>query len=329
MEALSQVCDSHLLTRQLSLKPTNGKDFSEILRNISIPNFILFCKFRENLVDCSEYFTETLTSEGVCQTFNAVDEKLWNLVDGYENDEFDVKPFRAVSGIKYGLSIVLGVNSTDLDYLCKGPSQGYRYKLHLPNESPNFDESYEKIPLATDVTVKIKPKMKIDLGSSCSQSQSHKNCLAKCEESHLLSKCGCLRFNIPHNEEIEACNQHQIDCVVKASREFHVNNSRFGCDCRPDCMRLKYSSTERFEKYNFLSVFKSFDENIDDEFPTIIMSRLWIYFDEKFFVPSITVDRFDVISIISKIGGVFAFFLGASCLTFLELLYLFTRKLFN
>lgn len=337
MEALSQVCDDHILMKPLREIPTNGKYFEEILRNISIPDFTLFCKFQDKLVDCSELFTETLTSQGICKTFNFNDDdKIWNLIDGYKTDEFNVKPVRAVAGPKFGLAIVLNVNSQDLDYMCKGSMQGFSYKFHLPNESPNFesDESYGRVPLSKSVMASIKPKMTINsgFGLSCDNQNKFKECLKKCEVSHLVSSCGCKRFDIsPNEDEIRTCNQHDLKCVSLTTREFFTNlthqSENFPCQCKPNCLDLKYESSSTLDDFNFGNVVKSFNEDLDSEFPKIIMSRLIIYFEDKFIIPTI-IENFSIFNFISKIGGILAFFLGASCLTIFEIFYLFTRKCF-
>lgn len=326
------------MSKQLRETPTDGKYFGDILREISIPDFTLYCKFRDEIVSCSDYFTETLTSRGVCKTFNANgDDKIWNLIDGYKTDEFNVKPLRAVGGPKFGFNVILGVNSSDLDWICTGPTQGFSFKLHLPNENPffDFDENYGRVPLNKHAMTMVKPKMTINTALSCSNENNFKECLKKCEVSHLISRCGCKKFDVSSADEIRSCNQHDIECVSLSDREFFTNlthqSVNFPCECKLNCLNLEYESNSILDDFDFGSIVKSYkeQEDLEAELPKIIMSRLMIYFDEKFIIPTVNEsDNFSLFNTISKIGGVLAFFLGASCLTIFELLYSLTRKFF-
>lgn len=76
LEALAQVCDPHLFNDISSLNSGLRTDeIVPILKSISIPlnETVLYCKWRNSYVSCSDYFTEILTEEGVCYTFNALD----------------------------------------------------------------------------------------------------------------------------------------------------------------------------------------------------------------------------------------------------------------
>lgn len=77
VEALAQICDPHIFT--LSdikldniLKPEN---IISTLKKIQIPqnDSVLFCKWRNEVNMCSNFFDEIITEEGYCQSFNILD----------------------------------------------------------------------------------------------------------------------------------------------------------------------------------------------------------------------------------------------------------------
>ena len=75
MEALSQVCDSHLLKYVDFNSSINPREYVKILKEMAVPFDEMFhnCHWRYNYLECSDLFTEVITEEGICYTFNMVD----------------------------------------------------------------------------------------------------------------------------------------------------------------------------------------------------------------------------------------------------------------
>lgn len=74
LEALAQVCDPHLFG---NFSVDSGLELDEIvplLQMMKMPlnETTLFCKWRNNVQLCENYFTEILTEEGYCYTFNVL-----------------------------------------------------------------------------------------------------------------------------------------------------------------------------------------------------------------------------------------------------------------
>jgi amiloride-sensitive sodium channel len=75
LEAVAQICDPHLF-EDLSIK--SGLKTDEIVPllksiTVSLNETTLFCKWRNSINSCGEFFTEVLTEEGFCYTFNVLD----------------------------------------------------------------------------------------------------------------------------------------------------------------------------------------------------------------------------------------------------------------
>lgn len=150
---------------------------------------LITCKFRTYNGDCNEYFQDVMTEDGVCFTFNALTSTMmftdginsqimlkrnvsgiierWTLEDGYDsgyadNNTSDVYlyPYHVLSaGSKAGLRVVMATKEDDMDYVCRGPSQGFKVILHNPNELPQVSGQYFRIPVGQDIRVSIKPNM--------------------------------------------------------------------------------------------------------------------------------------------------------------------------
>ena len=75
MEAMAQVCDPHLLYGHNISSGLELDDIVPTLQQITpeLNQTMLFCLWRNNLKDCDKLFTEIITDEGSCQTFNMLD----------------------------------------------------------------------------------------------------------------------------------------------------------------------------------------------------------------------------------------------------------------
>lgn len=149
---------------------------------MSLNETTLFCKWRNSVNYCTEFFSEIITEEGFCYTFNVLDaselfrddilakdfEYLkhnksstnWTLEDGYSTTDSETFPYRVLGpGAKAGLNVVLKLSDFDLDYMCRGPVQGFKILLHTPGEMPRVSQQFFRIPLEQEVVVSVKPNM--------------------------------------------------------------------------------------------------------------------------------------------------------------------------
>jgi amiloride-sensitive sodium channel len=349
-----------------SQSPTAGAKFIELLRDVSIPqnDVVLFCKFHNNLIDCSKLFKEVITDEGICYSMNLLNaseiftqnehrsedsksESMWDLKNGYKDKkEFDVFPKRALSNYLFGLNVVLSLKTSDLDFMCKGPVQGFKVKIHSPNDFPQISEGFLRVPLNEEVIVGLKPEITSDetkFDGTCHtqeskslkyfKSYSQQNCLDECRSKYVQKSCDCVKFNMPHDTDAKICTQHDTTCIVNAIDKFSTTErfeSDFPCDCRPSCVNLKYDTEITSAVFNFKNVFDAYDTSLDSEFPQAVMSRLSVYFKEDHYtLKKLTDVKQPWSEVAAKIGGIFALFMGASVISFIEVFYWFLRRVFN
>lgn len=74
LEAVAQICDPHLFANTLINSGLPPDEIVPLLKSItmSLNETTLFCKWRNSIADCSQFFTEILTEEGFCYTFNVL-----------------------------------------------------------------------------------------------------------------------------------------------------------------------------------------------------------------------------------------------------------------
>jgi acid-sensing ion channel, other len=124
------------------------KDLKEMA--VPLKEMIVICTYRNDDESCVKYFEEIITEEGICYTFNALrmtdiyrDESIskefnflnhskvsvnWTMEEGYKKGSLlDDYPRRALgAGARVGLSTWLNLNAGDLEYICRGPVQGFK-----------------------------------------------------------------------------------------------------------------------------------------------------------------------------------------------------------
>jgi acid-sensing ion channel, other len=302
------------------------------------------------MIACDEVLNEVITDDGICYTFNMMEKMFttdkkyerssWNLKSGYENEKVD-KPFRAFSGTETGFNIVLISRTSDLDFLCKGPVQGYKLKFHSPNEFPRMSTGFQRIAIKSETLVSVKPTVSFNpdqAGLSCHSTAtkrlelfaeySHANCMNECLSQKVLSQCGCVKFSMVHDDKTSICNQHETTCVSDAVREFYTakrSENKFPCDCLPNCENLSYNTKISQDKYDYVKTFLAHQEDLE-EFPDAAMSRLVVYVEDDYYIPTVYTAQHSVIDMVANLGGFLAFFLGASCISFIEIIFYLTRR---
>lgn len=139
----------------------------------------------------------------------------WSLANGFaKNASYPYHSYGA--GIRGGFVALLRLYEQDLDYICRGPVQGFKVLLHLPNELPNIGSHYIRVPLSTETFVSIQPKVTTTADSvkylqpnvrGCYYNgerqlkyfneYTQRNCESECVANITLNKCGCVKFSMP------------------------------------------------------------------------------------------------------------------------------------
>ena len=204
----------------------------------------------------------------------------WTL-DGYKTYDSDVYPERILgAGLKAGMFLLLSVNKSDIDYRCKGFSQGFKLILHSPTDIPRFSKQFYRVGMKREVSFSVKPHVvrtsknlhnykpeirkcyfenekKLKFFKTYSQS----NCELECLTNYTLNLCNCVRFGMPFDNTTNVCNVVQNSCThtveaqmmlknlnrnLKQENAIRRNNHKINeddkCKCLPTCTFIKYNA---------------------------------------------------------------------------------------
>nr|XP_019536370.2 pickpocket protein 28-like [Aedes albopictus]XP_019556891.1 pickpocket protein 28-like [Aedes albopictus] len=372
--ALAQVCDAHI-TRNFLLNQTVDSECVNWLKNISVSKeeMLMFCKWRNEASSCDDMFSETLTEEGICYTFNSLSAEdllrqemlhmdyqyvtknfsstQWSLETGYREDaDIDTYPVRVLgAGARAGLNILLRLYNYDLDYLCRGPVQGFKVSLHTSGEYPQVSKQYFRVPLHQEVIISVKPEM-ITTSEGLRHYAPHRrqcyfnyerrlkyfkvytqqNCELECITNFTLQTCGCVKFSMPREEGTEICGASQIECYNEAEDELLSHEVKYTvdkrydfrakCDCLPACVSVQYDAEISQADFNWKDLFHAYKSPLE-EFPGVQLARLTIYFKEAQFITSKRSELYGVTDFLANCGGLLGLFMGVSLLSLAEIVY--------
>ena len=262
LNTLYQVCKHYpfpLFQENKELFANCSEVFNEL--TIRFNDVFGFCIWRGFQSYCENLFHKILTDEGVCWTFNMLDhvelfnEQLdqslkypkhghksanWTLQRGYTSYDAEIYPHRVLgSGITAGLNLELRVKSSDIDYACKGPVQGFKIALHTSGEMPRMNHVFFQIPLKQQVLIAVKPEVITTSPGLNAYSPKKRqcyfngeknlkffkvytqsNCELECLTEFTLNQCGCVKFSQPHNSSTKVCNLDMVECYRNAEKNF-------------------------------------------------------------------------------------------------------------
>lgn len=265
LEALYQVCDfKWKLDKKRNL---SNIDYINVLKKI-IPNYpsTSFVEWKGKQQNYSDYFYETTTEEGICTTFNMLDQKdlyrkgihsslknpyhgtrsNWTLF-GYDTLKGETYPHRILgAGKKAGLTLQLAMKKTDINYACKTAINGYRMTLHTPGDFPRPSTQFYSIPF--DASSLVSVKLRVISTARTLRNYSPKvrqcyfhgekklkffkiytqsNCELECMAEFVYNECGCVRFSMPRDNVTKVCDDAQEKCVDRTEFKWIMNVIRF------------------------------------------------------------------------------------------------------
>lgn len=186
LKALYQICDfgEHLKLGQILNQTGAENNVVSTLEKLASPMADMFARCRyssQKFSDCKNHFFKVITDEGVCYTFNMLDQKdlfnkdtvdaslrfpengeksKWFLEKEYESSKLKVYPQRVIgSGVQAGLTVELKMKLSDLNPGCKRGLQGFRLSLHSPVELPQMSKQFYSIPFQKQTTISVMPHM--------------------------------------------------------------------------------------------------------------------------------------------------------------------------
>lgn len=259
----------------------------------------------------------------------------WTLEQGYSNDELDVYPRRAIgTGLRSGLTLLLGVPRRDLEYICAGAVQGFKVAVHSPGEVARVSDQNFRVPMRQEMVVTVTPNM-IKTAEGLTTYQPHirqcffnherslkhfqvytqKNCEFECLVNFTLSRCNCVKFSMPRNRDKKICTRADETCYNHAENDFMAEDLKMRpqkstsdeslCNCLPSCTSITYDVEISHGDYED----EKFTVATSDEIPDTELSHLTIFFKESQFITSKRSELYGLIDFLANCGGL----LGKFC----------------
>ncbi|XP_063360609.1 pickpocket protein 28-like, partial [Cydia amplana] len=278
----------------------------------------------------------------------------WDIISGYTTSENVTEKKKEYprrgreNGANPDLEIMLLEDSADIDDSCNSLSNGWKIYLQHPADLPQ-SSLYYYAAIAKQVTslalkfsilntseslINYKPEQRQcyfpkDRDLKYFAMYTPDNCQLECLSLYTYEKCKCVWFHMPHNNGSEICTASQQTCVENAQDELASNNLKYGkCNCLPSCDSVHYDAeilkTEfDLQKYNN-SIKMIHNRTLQDNRR---YSRLEIYFKEPRFVSMRRSELFGLTDFLANCGGLLGLFLGFSFLSFVEIFYFCTLRL--
>jgi acid-sensing ion channel, other len=173
-----------------------------------------------------------------------------------------------------------------MDFVCRGPNQGFKIYWTMPGEVPNSMSKSMFIPAEQDITILMKPSMTeaskkllkftpelrlcfLDHERSLKFFKTYtiNSCNSECLANFTLGTCDCVKFSMPRDNATKVCNATKLTCTLEAERAWlsggnEDRNSE--CNCLPGCTEIHYEAELRQTNFDYERMFKSFGYDLSD-----------------------------------------------------------------
>nr|XP_023021680.1 uncharacterized protein LOC111510056 [Leptinotarsa decemlineata] len=309
-----------------------------------------------NILDRDDIFRESFKSK--FPDFHKTQPiKNWNVEGGYFGKDFETYPKRALRiGVKNSLMVVLKTEVTDIEYECAYDESGFRVTLHSPFTIPNVPENFFNLPLNGRVIGNIIPHMiktsdgvkMFDASKRDCYFQSDKtlkyfkiysqeNCMLECKMNYTLQFCGCVEFYMPQIHGVPVCLLQKIECLEKVDWMFTMSSAysevteslddNMNCVCRPTCTEITYGMSLSYNTLKLVPVNRTLREYLDEEHYQY--SSLSLYFKSNHIETKERSELYGFSDVISNFGGLLGLFTGFSILSFIEIIYFLSLRLWS
>ncbi|XP_023287594.1 sodium channel protein Nach-like [Orussus abietinus] len=324
---------------------------------------LMKCIWLGKVYNCSKIFKTVKSIEGYCCAFNyhvfpSVTLEQETDPDSIQNYQQGLDDIQMVPGAgrDIGLSLVLNVEA----FAYRGsirPYTGASVLIHDPHVYPEVDMQTALVQSNQEISVILSGKV-VESAENVRQLKlnqrncwfndekqlkssvvySYQSCVAECRMEHIVSLCDCLPFYYPDIvDNVRTCGLADVRCLRFNNRvlsslqmplEGEVTNKTISptkCACLPQCSSKSYVidiEKARLEDVDFDSVLLR-GLNIND------ISLVHVHFRD---ITCLKYRRDSLITwhdLLASFGGVFGLCVGGSFVSFVEILYYFTIKVFH
>ncbi|XP_076075969.1 bile acid-sensitive ion channel-like [Mytilus galloprovincialis] len=273
-------------------------------------------EFHGRDLDAKEYVSFFILRSGPCLTFDP-------------NGQITTD----ITGSKFNLNAWINIDAEN-DYFGESFGTGIKFKIHDPNEYPDFDGISEYyVEPGREISAAItknkfeylsKPYKAMannycrDKRNSDGTDYYSTHCFKDCFARHMLTSCGCVDFTTNNTLycskfDVENCTK-DIDATARLLKS---------CDCPMSCKFTRYDariSSTLFPSEFYAEIFKRyFSPDLDINYYRKNYINLRIYFDQLKTVVSKQTPKYSAGEMFANLGGMMGLFLGASIVTMTEL----------
>lgn len=277
-----------------------------------LESFIIGCSYlgRNCSIDSST-FVPILTRIGVCYTFNG----------GHGEQQILTT---SGTGAKLGLRLL--VNVSQHEYAASpNLDAGVKIAIHRQSEPPEPDDQGIAVPTGTNAFININQQNVIDeTGTSCNTevsgfkflqhqfNYSAAACANDCFYTQIARACNCTLSDkySPDSESfmsLPLCYIKDMCCVLAQQ------TTAVSCHCLPSCNTTFYKLTSTFPAKFFET------EKLADEGHNLLAAN--IFYESLSINEQVTASSYDVVSLLSEIGGQLGLFMGISIISLVEFLF--------
>ena len=318
--AMSGIVQNYSLSEQLH--NTTLYDYY-MNSGIRMKDMFLSCSHKFTLLNCTSLIEAQLTSQGLCYTFHS---------NSYINQHGPIKMHRF--GLSNSISFVLNTERTE-SFIPLTGAMGFLISIHDPSTYSDMDSNLilASVGKETHISIKknvihrlAKPYSEIDCIDTSRRENmgySQETCLRDCGLNEIFGRCNCtIEGSTPRK-----CSLYDLfNCVFLVVIEIDASSSEVEkCGCFPRCDESTYltkvSTAEFPNEYTatYMSLLHQWPHRNEMDIKKNY-AQVMIYFDtldETIFTQTkvTTEDK-----LLADFGGLLGLFLGASCVTIIEIL---------
>ena len=326
-----ELCGAILESANLTMSTLS---FDELFRNggRSLNELVLHCTFSVNRTvstDCFNSLVPIITDLGQCYTFNSDSN---NLPD----------TFFQVSGSRYGLRMV--VNISQNDYITSADyDAGLLVSVHARD---TFSDPFERgiaVPPGRHARIGVQSQGRVDRTGKgqCVDSDtklpffpntkySTSTCRANARYKYVAddSNCNCTEnpTSIITGLFPDKRNCTLADACCLAEADVRVEST---LNCPPPCEFITYDTSVSYSKFPYSSIEEVYAKFTDVDFETVEedLVSFNVFFADLYSDHAETIISYGPRLLVADIGGTLGLFLGASIISFMEILVLFYDEL--
>lgn len=291
---------------------------------------IYTCRFKGQ--ECSwRDFMPILTPSGVCYTFNSG--KLAPIVKTNG------------TGIRFALSLIVGIQQHEYN-AALNQDAGIKISVHPQNEPPQSDELGIAISPGKNAFIGLKQRNVLHKNNKrkCKDASettsfnflqdvfpySVSACQSDCLRSNIAEKCQCLGSGTQaatsfatesqRFPNLKNCTIEDLCCQVM--EVYHHDT----CDCPVACSKTQYTTAISYSAFPANYAANDLAKSVNTQLNTTINARIFqenflginIYFETLSLEEQVTDNAYDIVALLSDIGGQLGLFLGASVISVFE-----------